>query len=702
MSSEAQEVSEVVLKDKAKTSPRKGRKSRKTTSPKKRTIKQSQTTSPKSKNSPSTPTPETTKSNSPKQNTSTSTPRRRSPSPKRGSPGFARIASPTKATKELSEATPIQLFQRQFLEFTTHITKLRQIGPPIGSEKFFMKCHICQEEIQSFEYHFNKLMKQKVLNAPLNSHSLEVCRVLQESFPIFIASIGKYHSKIPLLYQRSMLAYIHTMQDNFECFCGVCTGDPVTRNIIQQYEGICRSTLRKIEASIQSLFDPKVYSTISSEEALALSESVKTFGRFFVIDLQRIIWPYISFVPKIAEFYGAFRASFLELVPLISAIPNYRDEFEEVEAQVPPLKSAFEKLMALVGTVKTYTTSKVKTSVTQHPELALQKIDPLEEPMRQFSAFLECEFDEKAKRVARFETLRKTAEERITALKVELEQAKERIELLEKEKTKEEIEGRFEQIRSLRDEMSKHDQLKREKFVQELIVQLKPLTGQRSFLAEGDSSKQLRSLVQSVSQKVSAKDVEIQLLKDEIERAKEAFGGCADGETLLDLAKSFNEKSKMKGEASETLEKIRSKMKLKEDDDLLDEVKKMRKKLKEQKKKKKKLKEELSKKKKSKSKLKDEALGVLREIYKKVSDPSDETKPPKDVSKLKDAIIERMDARKDALSSFITKLQKELGLNESENEETAISQILAKLHTNNPEAVVMEEIEMSSSSDDAF
>ena len=62
------------------------------------------------------------------------------------------------------------------------------------------------------------------------------------------------------------------------------------------------------------------------------------------------------------------------------------------------------------------TYEEVKTSVTQQPELAVQKIDPLEEPMRQFSAFLECEFDEKAKKVARFETLRKKAEDKITGL----------------------------------------------------------------------------------------------------------------------------------------------------------------------------------------------------------------------------------------------------------------------------------------------
>ena len=58
------------------------------------------------------------------------------------------------------------------------------------------------------------------------------------------------------------------------------------------------------------------------------------------------------------------------------------------------------------------THEEVKTSVTQQTELAVQKIDPLEEPMRQFSAFLECEFDEKAKKVARFETLRKKAEDK--------------------------------------------------------------------------------------------------------------------------------------------------------------------------------------------------------------------------------------------------------------------------------------------------
>ena len=558
-------------------------------------------------------------------------------------------------------------------------------------------------------------MKQKVLNAPLNPRSLEVCKALRENFPVFLGRIDKFGRKIPGLFERSMLAYIHAMQDNYECFCDVCSVEPVTRTIMQQYEGACRGTLRNIEASIQSLFHPNVYNTITYEEALELTERVKTFGRFFVIDLQRILMPYWSYVPKLAEYYGAFRYSFLELVPLICAIPNFRDEFEVVRTEKDHLMAAFEKLMTLLGTVISSTSVKVKTSVTQQPELAVQKIDPLEEPMRQFSAFLECEFDEKAKKVARFETLRKKAEEKITALEVELEKAKEQIEALEKQRAKEMIEERFEQIRTMKAEMSKNDELKRDKFMRDVMGLLRPLTKDKTVHAEGDYIRQLRTMIQGISQNVTSKDIELHMLSDQIEKAKAELPHGSGSDKLVDIARDCGEKLK---KLMEETNMVRSKLKIKDDEDLEEAVKDKKDKLKKQKKKIKKLKDKVSDREKSKKKSKEKTVETLTSISTALSAllGDAKAKPPEKMSKLRDAIKDQLKRLEDQGRSKTEKPREQD--DEKKTEDSEMREYLVGLCTKlvpgtmredleektikEIQAIIDEHLDKQSTSDDAF
>lgn len=81
--------------------------------------------------------------------------------------------------------------------------------------------------------------------------------------------------------------------------------------------------------------------------------------------------------------------------------------------------------------------------------------------------------------------------------------------------------------------MSKNDELKRDKFMRDVIGLLKPLTKDKTAPTDGDHIRQLRTMIQGISQSVTSKDIELHMLSDQIEKAKAELPHSSDSDKLV-------------------------------------------------------------------------------------------------------------------------------------------------------------------------
>ncbi|OHS98463.1 hypothetical protein TRFO_35137 [Tritrichomonas foetus] len=561
--------------------------------------------------------------------------------------------SPAKKAKSLSELTPVQFFQKKFGELEVHFHELKKYNPPNGSDSFFQTFVNFKSLIPSFSQHASKILKQRVLSAPLNPKSFEACSAFREEVPLFIQSIHKYHHKIMNLYYKSIFGYFIAMTQNFDYFSSVCFRDPHTRNIMAQYEDSCRDALKKIEITLKSFFDPSRFATITTDESLNVAENIKTLARFFMFDLQRILGPYLTPTNEIASFYSKFKSAFLQLVPMLSAIPSFRDEFEILLSKIEPMKNAFERLVKYIGDTPDAIKIKKKPALTGGPvELIDEDLDPYEEPLEKFSEFLNVKFEKDQNNVQKFAISTQNAIETISNLRSDLERAKKRLNVLEPMNSKEAIIDRFEQIRIFKTEFTKQEEKIRNDFMRNLIYQIKALTKDLELDVNESYPKQIRLIITEISEDLTNKENEISGLKKQIEESNAILSQITQNSDNESLPQTVNKVMKSYRESQKEINDLNNKVKSflknefpKESNskfdsfNIDDSLKFIKENLNEQKKEIDNLKNHVSKLEKSKTAFKKETTDVLEFVYTKLNIMNNcinhEFNQPKDLASLK-------------------------------------------------------------------
>ena len=433
--------------------------------------------------------------------------------------------SPEKKANELSKLTPVQFFQKKFGELEVHFHELKKYSPPNGTEQFFQVFVNFKSSIPSFALHAAKILKQRTLSAPLNLKSFEACRVFKDELPLFIQSIYNFQTKIRRLYYKSIFGYFNIMIQNFDRFAEICKQEPHTRTVFLQYEESCRTSLKNIEATLRSFFEPQRFQSITVNESLETAENIKTLGRFYMFDLQRILSPYILLSPSKSppRFYSQFKAAFEELVPMLSAIPCFRDEYAVLLTKIQPMKDSFDQLYKLIGNNPDAIKLKEKPKLTgEQPPLVIEPVDPIKEPLETLTKELNIHFDDDDDQdnAAKIVKVTQEVKETISSLTTELERVKRRLKILEPLNTKEAIIDRFDQIREFKNEFSKQEEKVRNDFMKNLIFQFKDLAeGVQIDLRESYPS-QIRQIVAAISEDQTQKKAEISGLKNQINETK--------------------------------------------------------------------------------------------------------------------------------------------------------------------------------------
>ena len=460
-----------------------------------------------------------------------------------------RLISPDKKSKQLSELTPVQFFQKKFGELEAHFYELKKYNPPNGSDSFFQTFVDFKSQIPSFSVHASKILKQRALCSPLNLQSFNACISFREQLPLFIEEIYKYSRQIKELYQQSIFNYFSIMITNFNDFASYCYRDPHTRSIINQYQEKCRVSLRKIQSTLQEFFEPHHFLAVTKNTALEISENIKTLGRFFMNDLQRILAPYLNQSHQIKRFYFQFRDAFMEIVPMLSAIPCFRDEFAILLTKIEPVKDALKSLFKFIGEKPEKMKIAKKPSLTGTPvELVEEVIDPLIDPINILSESLQIKFNDEQTNAEKIQIAAKTAQKTINVLKSELEKAQRKLKLLEPLDSKETIIDRFDQIRNFKNEYTKQEEKIRNDFMRNLIYQIKTITNDNEINLKDNFNTQVRKAIDDLKEMMNQKNSEINSLQSQIIHTKsELYNICK----MLKSNSELNENQKDSQEQDE-------------------------------------------------------------------------------------------------------------------------------------------------------
>lgn len=431
--------------------------------------------------------------------------------------------SPEKKSQELSELTPVQFFRKRFHELEIEFYELCKYNPPDGSKNYFQQFSHFKGLIPSLSLHANKILKQRALSSPLNPQSFEICIHFRESLSLFIQSLQTFHLKYQKLFHKSIARYYKTMEDSFERFADICEQNPHTRTMFQQYKESCESSLDKIRNSLNSFFSPQIFMQATLDYSTEIAESIKTFGRFYMFDLQRIITPYFAPTKDTPSYLSKFKAAFSALVPMISSIPSFRDQFEVLLTKIDSFEASFTKLENLIGDTPKAIKLKLKPKLTgEQPELFIEPIDPIKESLENLSKELNIEFQSNQTNAEKIKYATIQMKNTISSLQAELDRATQRLKVLEPINSKEAIIDRFEQIRNFKKEFMKQEEKTRNDFMKSVIYQIKDLANAQ-FDVNDSYPKQLRQIISTISTDMKNKQEQIDNLTKEIEQAKLAI-----------------------------------------------------------------------------------------------------------------------------------------------------------------------------------
>lgn len=446
---------------------------------------------------------------------------------------------PPESSKKLSELSPVEYFLKCFNTLDTETRKLKQFSPPHQSELFFKISHDFKAKIPQFSSAASTIMKQRILCAPLNMKSFEICQKFHDEIPSFIASFTKFQNQINPFYTNSLFDFLDAMKVNFNSFMIACSNDVQGRQIVSQYEASCYESMNEIEKLLQYVLAPAQFKHITVQAALDLAEKIKTLGRFFIHDLQQILTPYMNRSRQIMNFYTHFKVAFLSMVPMLTNIPNFLNQYQIVMKHVDPFKESFEKVYKCIGNTPDVVKLKGKPSVAGgHPEIPEIIIDPMDEPLNLMCDYLKLAETKEQSNLEKVLAINKKTKDMIESQQAEIARIAKRLEILEPLNSKEVILDRFQQIRKIKKEMQERELEERNKFMRSVVFQIKSLTANPTVNIHEDYYKQIRTTIVEISDNILTKEDRIKELENEINTTKQLLNSF-DGDTLPEKINSL-------------------------------------------------------------------------------------------------------------------------------------------------------------------
>lgn len=437
--------------------------------------------------------------------------------------------SPSKKGEEMSEATPIEAFKNAYDVLEKEVRGLFRYDPPPFINTFMASFTSFKAHVYPFLTHSNRIIKQRILKASINHSSFEVCDSFREVFPKFVKYIRDFNDNILLVYHDCLIGLLDQLQANYNLYIRTCARDPQMRQAVLPFEEGLVTQLKEIRSRLDKILDEHIFYTA---DPMPLVEKIKTFCRFFEVDLQQRVCTClppneVNVSPSLCGFHDAF----ISIVPILTSYPKFLEQLNFAVKAIDPLEKAMSRLSKVIGKTPEYDNddgllTHTLTGPIQVKELS---IDPVDEAIEHLAATYKVEGATKAELVQNAE---QKSQEMISNLTKQLEQVKNRLAIVEPLNSKDTVKERLLEIRKLRDEMDARAKRAHEDYCRRVAFQLKRIVQPN---VESDNETQVSEAIASLEEMKVRHDqmkIAIESMEKEFDESRKLLKDFSSGSLI--------------------------------------------------------------------------------------------------------------------------------------------------------------------------
>ncbi|EAY13615.1 hypothetical protein TVAG_390120 [Trichomonas vaginalis G3] len=447
-----------------------------------------------------------------------------------------RISSPSMTlptgVKNLSELTPLQIFQKEFHQLESMITRLRQLHIPNGVDRIFTNFASLKSRYSKFCSNCSVLAKRIALRntqVEIGPEIKENCRQFTLDFGELLLSFENIDNSMESLYTDHLFMLVKSMATNINKYGAICYSDHRTRSIYQQYESFLKQNLDQAQIDLHDFLQDANFDEITPDKSSHIIERYKQISRKMEIEIPHVMNLQRLVVPNGDSLIKLFHADFVEFIPLLNGIHNFVHEITEIFEKIPSFSTALHNLIESVG----LPTSQQQTTPLPSPRATSRSISSMQEfpphPQDPYDIFIpqicfHLGLEEPSESTNHEDTLQdilNTVKQLQDNHNLEVHKLNTRIEALQDINPTSSLSERNKENREFKEELQKKFNLETERIYRDTLNQIQSLSPV-NISSKSDSTKtKIDCIITSVQETLDNQKKTISKLNNEISESKD-------------------------------------------------------------------------------------------------------------------------------------------------------------------------------------
>lgn len=481
---------------------------------------------------------------------------------------FSRTTPLTKTTRNMSDFTPIQQFQKIFSKIDKLFLKFRQMNPPDDfiqliddfydlKSKYTIFIENCNRIDRHIKVGNTKSSKNSTPNEKLIENARKICTAFPNETSRFFSYFYHVNSKLSRFFIQDFQNYFTIMENSFHDYGDLCLKEQQTRYIYLQFE----STIQELFASVRQGLNSTFSSFDEIQDVSPVVENLKLLSRKFESELPHSIHNQRLMLNEGNEYLSQFHTCFVLIVPLLANIPVFNQIFIEISEQVDPLQ---EVLVTLLQELKIDVPHIMKTHEIQNSVNSedLFHITPQDHFIKEMAAYFGASDGSELEQKEWYDEIMSKAREKINSLKQKNHQLTTQLKSNDQITSEKALNDRIEENRKYKEKVQQECEERRIELMRNVINSIKVLVPYDLIVSSDDFETQINCIISNAQ-------LEQKVLKENLDDANEIIQqtfNILSSYMTSQLSMNVTEKTSLPSLAELFIEKVSKKKKKEEED----------------------------------------------------------------------------------------------------------------------------------------
>ncbi|OHS93237.1 hypothetical protein TRFO_40475 [Tritrichomonas foetus] len=427
---------------------------------------------------------------------------------------FSKTSPITKAARNISDFTPLQQFQKNFLEVEKLLLKLRQASPPSDFQQLFEDFSEIKSKYLIFVESVNKISRHvKLGNNPkkISEKPYEICAAFPGEISRFFSYFIHVKSKLSTFFINAFQNFFSIMEESFQDYGNLCLREQQTRYIYLQYE----STIQDLFSSIRKGLNSILPNFNEIQDVSSLVEIMKMLSRKYESELPHALHNQRLMLNAGSEQLTNFHNSFVALVPMLVNIPNFNQLFNDISELIDPIHELISCVLLEIKleSPPILTSQEIQESVISED---LFHITPKDHLIKEMAALFGASDGSNIQPIEWYDEILSKARGKITNLEQKNHQLQTKLKSYDQIKSEKVLNERIEENRRFKERIIQEYNEKRIELMRDVINSIKILVPYDLLASSDDFDTQLKCIISNA-------ELEQKVTKDNLNDAKETI-----------------------------------------------------------------------------------------------------------------------------------------------------------------------------------